>query len=363
MTSATRSSTSRCSTERPRPRPAESLAPVVLVVAGVAFACGAAFFVSSQGAARQHAADERARALIEQTRLAELARRQAAAARELEAARAAEAQAARELAEARAAQERRAGPPQAIEWAGTLDGSTLPGLRAGERCALRGTFFSQDGVSKLSALSLRCGVTEVFRRDYDPPQGASGLRAGGVAGSAARVYMFSFEDHDAAARGASTILISTKRHELRIAGAGFEPATTSVFLRDVSEPTEGPALGRPSQRREPAFAGFVERSVRVVRASGASPVHRGERCTMQVRPVWEYPESCRIALRCGMTWLYGAAETGYLTCGVRNGAAVSALDENMTSHGGDPRLRWEGSRVTVEDFSEEGGAWEVTVGW
>lgn len=345
------------------PAPPRSPALLVGVLAGVAMVGGAGFFLFSQSASRDAAAADQARAQVEAARLAELARHQAEAARALEAARAAEALAARELAEARAAQERRAGPSQDLEWAGTLDGSTLPGLRAGERCVLRGTFFAQDGVTKLSALSLRCGLTEVFRRDYDPPQGASGLRAGGVAGSAARVYMFSFEDHDVAARGASTILISTKRHELRVAGAGFEPATTSVFLRDVSEPTEGPALGRPSQQREPAFAGFVERTVRVERASGASPVHRGERCTLQVRPVWEYPESCRIALRCGVTWLYGAAETGYLTCGVRDGAAVSALDENITSQGGDPRLRWERSRVTVGDFSEEGGAWEVTLGW
>lgn len=346
-----------------RPTPRRSPALLVGVLTGVAMVGGAGFFLFSHSTSRDSAAGDLAHAQVEAARLAELARHQAEEARALEVARAAEAQAARELAEARAAQERRAGPSQDIEWQGTLDGSSLPGLRAGERCALRGTFFAQDGVSKLSALSLRCGVTEVFRRDYDPPHGASGLRVGGVRGSGAHVYMFSFDDRDAAARGESTIMLSTKRHELRVAGAGLDPTSTSVFLRDVSEPTEGPSLGRPSQRREPAFAGFVERGARVLRASGDSGVRQGERCTMQVRPVWEYPESCRIALRCGVTWLYGAAETGYLTCGVRNGAAVSALDENMTSHGGDPRLRWEGSRVTVGDFSEAGGAWEVTVGW
>lgn len=250
-----------------------------------------------------------------------------------------------------------------IVWRGTLEGSALPGLRVGEECMLRGSFIDDAGVTKLRALSLRCGVIEVERREYDPPRSATGLREGRVAGSEAKVYLFSFDDVGEGGAAASSLAVSTMRHELRVSNGRVETAGTSVFLRDVSEAREGPSLGRAVSTREPAFAEVIDRSVRVAQVRGLEGVSVGDRCEFQVRPVWEFPESCRIALRCNGQWIYGAGEAGYLTCAVARGRAVSALDENPTSNGGDPRLRWTGTRVTVGDFSEHGGAWELSAVW
>ncbi len=93
----------------------------------------------------------------------------------------------------------------------------------------------------------------------------------------------------------------------------------------------------------------------------ATFTHVGERCTFEARPVWEYNESCRVALRCGGRMLYGAGEAGYLECAQRAGRPVGALDERISSEGGDPRLTWSGNRVTVSDFGES-GAWSLDVG-
>lgn len=257
----------------------------------------------------------------------------------------------------RLTQQMQQAPTQEITWRGTLDSTSLPGLRTGDACTLTGDFSGFDRVARLHALTVRCGLVEVHRSLYAPPRTASGLREGPVAGSAARVYMLSFEDR----RSRGIVSVSTKRHEVTLAGGDGEGAITTLFIRDVSEAREGDSIGRPAAQREPAFEGFREESARVSRVSGSAPVRAGDRCAFQLRPVWEYPESCRVAVRCGTTWLYGAGESGYLTCAVREGRAVSALDETPTAHGGDPRLRWEGRRVVVSDFTEA-GAWEVTLG-
>ncbi|MFO0628959.1 MAG: hypothetical protein U0325_25515 [Polyangiales bacterium] len=252
-----------------------------------------------------------------------------------------------------------AGPTQEISWRGTLESTSLPGLRAGDACVLAGEFSGHDDTTRLHALTLRCGVVEVHRQLYAPARPATGLRGGAVYGSGARVYLFRFDDREANGR---SVEVSTMQHALSVSGRLGEGAVTRVFLRDVSEPLLDPSVGRVVAARSPAYAGFREESARVSRATGEAPVRAGDRCVVQVRPVWEFPESCRIAVRCGTTWLYGAGEAGYLTCAVRDAQAVSALDENPTSHGGDPRLRWEGRRVVVSDFTEA-GAWEVTLGW
>ncbi|MDO9021628.1 MAG: hypothetical protein Q8S73_16985 [Deltaproteobacteria bacterium] len=119
---------------------------------------------------------------------------------------------------------------------------------------------------------------------------------------------------------------------------------------------EAAERARASQR--PSFAGEVEQAGRVTAARGHAPVAAGERCVMMVRPASEPTGNCRVVLRCGTTWLYGAREMGYLTCEVQDGRPVAALDEIATNDGGDPRLDWRGQRVVVSDVTEA-GEWSV----
>lgn len=338
----------------PPPPPRRSVGVFVALGAVVMVGGGAMSFLAWQSSA-QHAREARyeaeraAREALEDARQAEFAARERAEALARLQAREAEAQ---QTAQAPA-------PTQEVSWRGTLESTSLPGLREGDPCVLTGEFSGQGDTTRLHALTLRCGVAEVHRQIYAPPRAATGLRGGAVYGSGARVYLLSFDDRGA---DGSSVEVSTMRHTLSVSGRLGEGATTRVFLRDVSDPLLGASVGRVVSARAPAYAGFREEAARVSRTTGQAPVREGDRCVVHVRPVWEYPESCRIAVRCGTTWLYGAGEAGYLTCAVRDAQAVSALDENPTSRGGDPRLRWEGNRVVVSDFTEA-GAWEVTLGW
>jgi hypothetical protein len=342
----------------PPPPPRKSVGVFVALGAVVMVGGGAMTFLAWQ-AREQHArevrfeADRAAREALEDARLAEGARadREAAMAR-LRAREAEAAQRAQALSQTPAS-------THEVTWRGTLDSTSLPGLRTGEPCVLTGEFSGAEAATRLHGLTLRCGAVEVLREIYAPARSATGLRSGAVYGSDARVFLFSF---DAAEADGRSVTLSTMRHSLVITGRTGDGASTAVFLRDVSEPRRGEWVGRGVHSRAPAYEGFREESAQVSRVTGQASVRAGARCVVQVRPVWEFPESCRIAVRCGGTWLYGAGEAGYLTCAVRDGQAVSALDENPTSNGGDPRLRWEGRRVVVSDFTEA-GAWEVTLGW
>jgi hypothetical protein len=338
----------------PPPPPRKSVGVFVALGAVVLVGGGAMSFLAWQARAQQarevrFEAERAAREALEDARQAESAARDREAALARLRARAAEAQ---QMAQAPA-------PTQEVSWRGTLESTSLPGLREGDSCVLTGEFSGQGDTTRLHALTLRCGVVEVHRQMFAPPRAATGLRGGAVYGSDARVYLFSFDDREANGR---SVEISTTRHTLAISGRLGEGASSRVFLRDVSDLVPAASVGRVVSARAPAYAGFREEAAGVSRTTGHAPVREGDRCVVHVRPVWEYPESCRIAVRCGTTWLYGAGEAGYLTCAVRDAQAVSALDENPTSNGGDPRLRWEGRRVVVSDFTEA-GAWEVTLGW
>lgn len=341
----------------PPPPPRRSVGVFVALGTVVMMGGGAMAFLTWQASA-QHAreqqieAQRRAQEALEDAQRAETAARERLEALDRLRAREAEAQRLARQAEA-------AGPTEEISWRGTLESTSLPGLRAGDPCVLSGEFSGRDDATRLHALTLRCGVVEVHRQLFAPPRAATGLRGGPVYASGARVYLFRFDDRASDGR---SVDISTMRHSLALGGRLGEGAVTQVFLRDVSDPLPGASVGRLVTARAPAYAGFREEAARVSHTTGQAPVREGDRCVVHVRPVWEYPESCRIAVRCGTTWLYGADEAGYLTCAVRDAQAVSALDENPTSNGGDPRLRWEGRRVVVSDFTEA-GAWEVTLGW
>jgi len=255
-------------------------------------------------------------------------------------------------------------PPPAgtITWRGVVDESADASVRVGTPCLVEGDFIGRASGPEASRFSVRCGGRLIYETPAGEPAVRVGLREGPVHGGAAHRYLLNVT---AAAHGPSagpSLTASSMHHSAVVSRVGDTAARVSIYLRDVSDPREGPSLA-PDQRveRAPAFAEDVERSLRVVSVQGRAPVAQGARCTFAVRAVWEYPETCRVALRCGATWLYGARESGYLTCAVRDGAAVGALDVNPSSQGGDPRLAWEGSRVTVGDF-DESGAWELVLG-
>jgi hypothetical protein len=254
-----------------------------------------------------------------------------------------------------------AAPAGVIVWRAVVDESADASVRVGSPCVLEGDFIGRASGAEASRLQVRCAGRTI----YESPAGEAvrvGLREGPVYGGAAHRYLLNVTVAASEPSDRLTLTVSSMHHSAVVSRADDASARVSIYLRDVSDPREGPSLvANQRVAREPAFAADVERSLRVRSVQGRAPVAQGARCSFSVRAVWEYPETCRVALRCGTTWLYGAREAGYLTCEVRDGAAVGALDLNPSSQGGDPRLTWEGSRVTVGDFGES-GAWELVLG-
>lgn len=331
----------------------------VAVVAGIAVglgAMGAVFWTVQRGAAESQAAAE-ARAAREQAAQAAEAAIAQVRAREQQAA----AEAAREAERAREAQA--AVPQEApaaaarVVWRASVDEATGITLPAGAPCTVAGEFAPGGQGGAARGLTIACGGQEIYRAGPGEAAGAtSSLREGPVHGGAGRVYLLSYRDERPAQP--TMVRVSTLGHTARVWREGERPMQVTLFVHDVSEAREGDALGGRSPSRQPSFAGVVERAARVASVRGRGPVSAGARCSFAVRPVWEFPENCRVALRCGTTWLYGAREAGYLTCEVQGGRPVAALDENTTDHGGDPRLSWRGRRVVVSDFTEA-GEWSV----
>ena len=311
------------------------------------------------GAARRLRAEQEAlaaEAARAQTAIAEAERAQTAAA---EAARA-EAAAEAERAQARAAN----APVGTITWSGVVDTAEGVALPAGTRCEMGGTFAEIERDTKLRALTVRCGDETLYTAADTPESPAPtnvGLREGPVFGAATHVYLLRYTDDGPRTGTRPKLDVSTLQHSVVLSREGASPMRVAIYVRDVSAPREGAPLVSRRWSRAPLFATPVERVGRVTLTSGAAPVRLGERCTFEVRPVWEFHESCRVALRCGQRWVYGAREAGYLTCEIRNGAPVGALDERTTSEGGDPRLSWRGSHVVVSDFTE-GGEWRIAIG-
>lgn len=339
---------------------------IVLAAGAVAMASGAAAWVYFGGVRATEEADKaRAEAMA---RLREMERQTREAAAAEERARRAAAAAEQSAAEQRADELTRRGiavPPDSpvvvARWPATVVEATGVDLAAGAPCLVDGAFVRVGAFAQARMLTVTCGARVLYQRSPDrvPTRATVGLREGPVFGAQGHQYLLSFGDETACGE-ATCATISTTRHEAVLRREGAAAMRVTLFVRDVSDVSEGGALQLPSSRvlRQPAFADVIDRPARVAATRGQAPVARGARCDFAVRPVWEYPESCRIALRCGRTWLYGAGEAGYLTCEVRGGHPVAALDENTTDHGGDPRLTWRGSRVTVSDFTEA-GEWSV----
>lgn len=243
-------------------------------------------------------------------------------------------------------------------WTGVLREAQGLSVPAGAECALEGTFAGRANV-RAESLRLRCGGAVLFTLATGPgapaPERLS-LREGPVFQSAAHVYQLSFLGPGEGAEGGQ-LEVSTLRHQAVLLRPG---GRARVELADVSEPAEGPSVGQAHAMRAPDFAGLEAFDARVTSTRGNAGVQRSARCSVQARPVWEYPENCRLFVQCDGRVLYGDREAGYLTCEVRDGRAVGARDDNNTDHGGDPQLHWSGAAIEVRDYTSA-GEWAVNL--
>lgn len=321
-----------------------ALTAATLVAGGVFWSVqrsGARAEEASALALREQAAAQARQAAVESAQLGALR----------EAERVAEERQRTAAAEVAAAEAAAAATSSLITWRGVVGAATGITLAAGAPCTVVGTFAPRRGGVDARGLTITCGGQVLYS---GRSTGGVSLREGAVFGSAAHEYMLRYADEVSPTR----VTLSTLQHTATVWREGDDAMRVTIYVRDVSDAREGESLGGRSGTRAPSFAGVVEGTARVTAVRGRAPVAAGARCAFEVRPVWEFPENCRMALRCGTTWLYGAGESGYLTCEVPAGRPVGALDENTTQQGGDPRVTWRGRRVTVSDFTEA-GEWAV----
>lgn len=309
----------------------------------------------SRAKAAREAREAEARVQADRARVAMAAREQA-----LEAQRRLEAEALTQRTEAERAAAEAARPTVDLTWTGHLDEAVGVDVPAGSPCTLEGTFAGPDP-RDFRSLRVQCAGRVLFGPER-PPVSSGRLREGPTF-NGGHEYMLTYR---AAARDATQVEVSTLQHRVTVTRGGDAPMRAVVFVRDVSAPREGPAFlvgarARMPSQRAPAFAAPVELAMRVRAARGAAPARAGARCEVVARPVWEYPENCRLAIRCGGAWVYGAGEAGYLTCALRDGRPVGALDTRTTPEGGDPRVNWRDGRIEVSDFTEA-GEWRLDLG-
>lgn len=337
------------------------MAPLLTAMVLALVGAGAAFWMANTS---QRAASEReAEAIAAQARRAAEMARGRAAAEELEARARAEAERLRALQAQAEAEAVAARPTATITWAGVVESATGITLAPDAPCALEGTF-AGDEPSDFRALRLRCGDEVLYDKSTDAadahPTGR--LRQGPVFGDETHESMLSYTDEAPREGGRRMLTVSTLQHRVVAWRDGDAPMRVTVFVRDVSAPVDVTVSSRMPARvaHAPAFAPVPDRVLRVTAAHGEAPGRVGQRCTFEVRPVWEFPENCRVAIRCGTSWVYGAGEAGYLTCALRDGRPTGALDDRTSGEGGDPKVDWRGNRIVVSDFTDR-GAWDLTL--
>jgi len=99
----------------------------------------------------------------------------------------------------------------------------------------------------------------------------------------------------------------------------------------------------------------------VTATSGASHVHVGDACRLDITSHSEAGRLCRVFVECGDRRVYGSVGYGYLPCQVTpDQGVVHAEDDNPTSDGGDPRITID--RITnTATVSDDGPAWSITL--
>ncbi len=96
--------------------------------------------------------------------------------------------------------------------------------------------------------------------------------------------------------------------------------------------------GKAGPRGAPLFDPEA-RPGQVVRASGETQVARGDRCTVELVPVFGLHDfNCRAEVSCGGALLYGGQGLGYMTCAFEGRRATFAQDSAVTRDDGDPQL-------------------------
>ncbi|MBI5514080.1 MAG: hypothetical protein HY909_09955 [Deltaproteobacteria bacterium] len=82
----------------------------------------------------------------------------------------------------------------------------------------------------------------------------------------------------------------------------------------------------------------VERSGRVVAASGMDGLHPGSACTVRVTPAPYQEFNCHVELVCDGAMVYGREPTGYAHCDTAQGSPTRARDTEVTREDGDPAV-------------------------
>jgi hypothetical protein len=234
-------------------------------------------------------------------------------------------------------------------WVGKAKTVTGLPIKPGAGCSVDAVLRSNNR----HEVTIRCGE-EVLYRSTAKLEGtahlSSGVREspGELAGTARAAISWG----DVGARSGPRTQASINS-EARIASAWRDtvpPYRVDIEIAELSEPYQGTFDAKHSLEAL-AFKERVERSAKITKTKGKSPVAAGARCTVSVAPHWD--DECRAKLTCGTHVVYGAGTTGFSKCDVADGKPTAFRDESLE---GDPMLTWDIAKGTAALIVKDGEA-------
>jgi hypothetical protein len=145
------------------------------------------------------------------------------------------------------------------------------------------------------------------------------------------------------------------------ADAARQRAVCEAEIADLRSELSRIAMAVPA----PSTPAFVQTNAvygaHVTVTSGASHVHVGDACRLDMTWTSDPNRYCRVFVECGDRRVYGSVGEGWLPCSVSPDQGIlHAEDDNPTANGGDPRITFDRSTSTAV-LGDDGPAWTITL--
>jgi hypothetical protein len=167
-------------------------------------------------------------------------------------------------------------------------------------------------------------------------------------------YKLTYSDVGArtGARGQATI--DSAEHTAVLFRETVPVYKVTLTLDPLSQIREGAPLFSSTKA---AFDHVVQRRMMVLEADGPAPVKKGASCQLRVAPSYTEDHSCKVTLTCGAKVIFGAGDSGYEDCAVKDGEPAGFTDDQPSRVDHDPRATLDihdAFDMTVSDDSPSG---------
>lgn len=221
------------------------------------------------------------------------------------------------------------------------------GVPPGAGCLLEAAIAAGPSVQ---SMRLSCGEV-LYERDAKSSGGVTAV-ADSVMRGGSPVYSITWFDEAGTAPGTLHFDLDPRRSTATLTR---DDATLVLAVDDWSSapPLDAPDSGDEFDPQGPSFRLHARRTS----SDGPGPEVPSAGCELVARPKPAAGHlNCRIRLRCGENFLYGAGNSGFNECAFEDGLVVAANDEGLTRDDTDPimLLRRDEGYVKLEDSTPRG---------